>query len=53
MPTSKILTGKPQISIVIWQGNMFGNSTIDDTRELLNYHSAFEFVSQCLDSGAW
>ena len=23
----------------------------DDTRELLNYRTAFEFVSECLDSG--
>jgi Fic family protein len=35
----------------LWKGEIVPEADLDDTRELLNYRSAFEFVSQCLDSG--
>ncbi len=35
----------------LWNGEVVPEADPDDTRELLNYRSAFEFVSQCLDSG--
>jgi len=35
----------------LWKGEDVPEADPDDTRELLNYRSAFEFVSQCLDSG--
>ena len=35
----------------LWKGEIVPEADPDDTRELLNYRSAFEFVSQCLDSG--
>ncbi len=35
----------------LWNGEDVPEADPDDTRELLNYRSAFEFVSQCLDSG--
>jgi Fic family protein len=36
----------------LWNGEDVPGADPDDTRELLNYRSAFEFVSECLDSGA-
>jgi len=35
----------------LWNGEDVPEANPDDTRELLNYRSAFEFVSQCLYSG--
>jgi Fic family protein len=35
----------------LWNGEDVPEADPDDTRELLNYRSAFEFVSECLDSG--
>jgi len=35
----------------IWKGEAVLEADPDDTRELLNYRTAFEFVSECLDSG--
>jgi Fic family protein len=35
----------------LWRGETVPEADPDDTRELLNYRSAFEFVSKCLDSG--
>jgi Fic family protein len=35
----------------LWNGEVVPEADPDDTRELLNYRSAFEFVSECLDSG--
>ncbi|MBU1564403.1 MAG: Fic family protein [Proteobacteria bacterium] len=35
----------------LWRGEAVPEADPDDTRELLNYRSAFQFVSECLDSG--
>ena len=35
----------------LWNGEVVPGADPDDARELLNYRSAFEFVSDCLDSG--
>lgn len=35
----------------LWRGEAVPEADPDDTRELLNYRSAFAFVSECLDSG--
>lgn len=35
----------------LWKGEVVPEADPDDTRELLNYRSAFEFVSACLDNG--
>jgi len=35
----------------LWHGEAVPEADPDDARELLNYRSAFEFVSECLDSG--
>jgi Fic family protein len=35
----------------LWKGEAVPGADPDDTRELLNYRSAFEFVSECLDQG--
>jgi len=35
----------------LWRGEIVPEADPDDVRELLNYRSAFEFVSECLDSG--
>jgi Fic family protein len=35
----------------LWNGEIVPEADPDDTRELLNYRSAFEFVSDCLDCG--
>lgn len=35
----------------LWKGEAVPEADPDDTVELLNYRSAFEFVSECLDSG--
>jgi len=35
----------------LWHGEAVPEADPDDARELLNYRSAFEFVSDCLDSG--
>ena len=35
----------------LWRGEAVPEADPDDTRELLNYRSSFEFVSDCLDSG--
>ena len=35
----------------LWNGEAVPEADPDDTRELLNYRSAFEFVSDGLDSG--
>jgi Fic family protein len=35
----------------LWKGEAVPEADPEDTRELLNYRSAFEFVSECLDSG--
>ncbi|MCF8130714.1 MAG: Fic family protein [Deltaproteobacteria bacterium] len=35
----------------LWKGETVPEADPDDVRELLNYRSAFEFVSECLDSG--
>ncbi len=36
----------------LWKGEPVPEADPEDVRELLNYRSAFEFVSECLDSGA-
>ena len=33
----------------LWKGEAVPEADPEDTRELLNYGSAFEFVSECLD----
>jgi Fic family protein len=35
----------------LWKGETVPEADPDDARELLNYRTAFEFVSECLDSG--
>jgi Fic family protein len=35
----------------LWKGEAVPEADPEDTRELLNYRKAFEFVSECLDSG--
>ena len=35
----------------LWKGEVVPEADPDDARELLNYRSAFEFVSECLDRG--
>jgi len=35
----------------LWRGEAVPEADPDDVRELLNYRSAFQFVSECLDSG--
>ena len=35
----------------LWKGEVVPEADPDDTRELLNYRAAFEFVSECLDRG--
>ncbi|MCD6585336.1 MAG: Fic family protein [Desulfobacteraceae bacterium] len=35
----------------LWKGEAVPEADPDDTRELLNYRFAFEFVSECLNSG--
>ena len=35
----------------IWNGEAVPEADPDDTRELLNYRAAFEFVSECLSAG--
>lgn len=35
----------------LWNGEEIPEADPDDTRELLNYRIAFEFVSDCLDAG--
>ncbi len=35
----------------LWKGEAVPEADPDDVRELLNYRNAFEFVSECLDSG--
>jgi len=35
----------------LWRGEAVPEADPDDARELLNYRMAFEFVSECLDSG--
>ncbi|MFZ1199883.1 MAG: Fic family protein [Desulfobacterales bacterium] len=35
----------------LWKGEVVPEADPDDARELLNYRTAFEFVSECLDSG--
>ena len=35
----------------LWKGEAVPEADPDDARELLNYRSAFEFVSDCLDQG--
>jgi Fic family protein len=35
----------------LWHGEEVPEADPDDTRELLNYRSAFGFVSECLDNG--
>ena len=35
----------------LWNGEVVPEADPDDTKELLNYRLAFEFVSECLDSG--
>lgn len=35
----------------LWRGEAVPEADPEDTRELLNYRSAFEFVSECLHSG--
>jgi len=35
----------------LWRGEVVPEADPDDAQELLNYRSAFEFVSECLDSG--
>lgn len=35
----------------LWKGESVPEADPDDARELLNYRTAFEFVSECLDSG--
>jgi hypothetical protein len=36
---------------LLWKGEAVPEADPDDARELLNYRTAFEFVSECLDSG--
>ena len=38
-------------AVRLWRGETVPEADPDDARELLNYRSAFEFVSDCLDSG--
>lgn len=35
----------------LWKGEVVPEADPDDAQELLNYRTAFEFVSECLDSG--
>jgi Fic family protein len=35
----------------LWKGEAVPEADPDDVRELFNYRTAFEFVSDCLDSG--
>jgi len=35
----------------LWNGEAVPEADPNDARELLNYRSAFEFISECLDSG--
>jgi hypothetical protein len=35
----------------LWRGEAVPEADPEDTRELLNYRSAFEFVAEFLDSG--
>lgn len=35
----------------LWNGEVVPEVDLDDARELLNYRSAFEFVSECLTAG--
>lgn len=35
----------------LWKGEPVPEADPDDVRELLNYRSAFKFISECLDSG--
>ena len=35
----------------LWKGEAVPEANPDDTKKLLNYRFAFEFVSECLDSG--
>jgi Fic family protein len=35
----------------LWRGEVVPEADPDDSREFLNYRTAFEFVSDCLDSG--
>jgi hypothetical protein len=35
----------------LWKGEVVPEADPDDARELLNYRTAFEFVSGCLESG--
>ena len=35
----------------LWKGEAVPEADPDDARELLNYRTAFEFVSECLESG--
>ena len=35
----------------LWRGEAVPEADAEDARELLNYRTAFEFVSKCLDSG--
>jgi Fic family protein len=35
----------------LWKGEAVPEADPEDTRELLNYRKAFEFVSECLDGG--
>jgi Fic family protein len=35
----------------LWKGEVVPGADPDDVRELLNYRTAFKFVSDCLDSG--
>lgn len=35
----------------LWNGEVVPEANPDDVRELLNYRSAFGFISKCLDSG--
>lgn len=35
----------------LWKGEIVPEADPDDARELLNYRTAFAFVSECLDSG--
>lgn len=35
----------------LWKGKAVPETDPDDARKLLNYCTAFEFVSECLDSG--
>ena len=35
----------------LWNGENVSGADPDDARELLNYRTAFDFISECLDSG--